>query len=1107
MEALRLQATLRRVEGVRRRRTTMLIAAIVVAMAGPSFADTDSIPHVVWGPSGATTPKYSSWSGSAWSSGANTIDIGGAVVWIAGANCPTRDEFGFIASDLNSDINAYGRWGSTWTPTLEITSDCGGTSTRMFDFAYEQTSGDALIVYWDQSASRLYYRTSNGYSMSGASTVSTTKLTQVKWVRLSSKSNSNEIIAAWMHSDRSIYAKVWNGSSWGNEIAITANAYNADRQCFDIAYESKSGDAMVAYCDDDSTSPLYRIWNGSSWSAEDTMSNVGAYGYYLRLVSDPLSDCILCAVQDSDNDLNVQLWRGASWQNGSQLETNLNRNDTRQFDIAFENGGAEALIVYASDMSSSFRYRTWDGDDWSSEFSDIDVGDDQIVIQLATGAIPGQVFVQMAIDNGPLRSYLWNGSSFTASSVLETTLSSWTREPFVTVVPGALPIPASVPYSTDFESGVGREWNTAATDNDADFSTFLGRFNGQLVQLQLNTTVGETYQIKFDLYTLDSWNPNSSNLNSDYFKVDVNGTNVLLETLSNRPSDYPASYPNPADLLGALGFGSRTSTDDDGIYRNVTVAFTATSSVSTIVFSDGLDEQGNSKLSDESWGIDNVSVTTSRFRDVSVAKGFNVQSTTDEEYASGIYFADFDNDGDLDVILGGNSSSRYMKNNSQGASFTASTFGTGNERRGAALFDCDNDGDVDFWSGNHNSYYVETCFQNNGSGTFSDIGNLGYGDPNNNEGVAAADVDRDGWCDIVHFSENANWIGEHQGDPGGSLPKLTGSNASSKGLNDSGDVGNGDYASSGDFNNDGYLDFFYHYATGKLFASDGDGTYTENARGISVYTSGSEKMGSVWGDYDNDGDLDLFVARYASGSNGYLWRNDVTWSPTVSGTFTDQATAAYVKDTSGQRGCAWGDYDNDGDLDLYVVTRSGPNRLYQNQNDGTFRLVHEGADIDGDGHDAVFVDYDNDGDLDIAYTREDTTHVLLENRTNDSNYLKVRVIGVGGGGTNVAAIGVRIELWNADGTIRLGRRDVGVARGYGGTEPLWAHFGGVDAATTYKLKTWFHSRDNSDPLEVSVVPNSVSTTIGSVTISQMITVQESEVRKKILFWREVPNRS
>ena len=72
--------------------------------------------------------------------------------------------------------------------------------------------------------------------------------------------------------------------------------------------------------------------------------------------------------------------------------------------------------------------------------------------------------------------------------------------------------------------------------------------------------------------------------------------------------------------------------------------------------------------------------------------------------------------------------------------------------------------DVDFWAGNDNSYYAAACLVNNGSAVFSNQDDRGFSDPSNNEGVAAADVDGDGWCDIMHFSANGNWIGHNQGN-------------------------------------------------------------------------------------------------------------------------------------------------------------------------------------------------------------------------------------------------------------------------------------------------------------------------------------------------------
>jgi len=488
------------------------------------------------------------------------------------------------------------------------------------------------------------------------------------------------------------------------------------------------------------------------------------------------------------------------------------------------------------------------------------------------------------------------------------------------------------------------------------------------------------------------------------------------------------------------------------------------------------------------------------YSDVSSETHFNVQSARD--WGSGLHWGDLDGDGDPDAIITGDFCARLMINNA-GAGFTASTFGGGYVYRQGALFDVDNDGDLDFWG--IPSYQNERLYLNNGSAVFSDAGASGFSDPYNNEGLAAADTDADGLCDVVMFSENGNWIGSNAGT---TPPAFAGSKASSNGLNDSGDAGNGDYCSSGDVNNDGYPDFFYHYSGGKLFLSKGDGTYVHSNYGISIMTGVSDSFGSAWGDYDNDGDLDLFVPRYDAGQPGYLWRNDVNWAATPpTGTFTNVTAAAGITDTSGQRSCCWGDYDNDGDLDLYIVTHSGAsNVLYRNQGNGTFVAACANTEAPGNGHDAVFVDYDNDGDLDLAITQEDAENTLLRNNTDSNAYLKVRVIGRGAGATNQAGIGLRVELWNAAGTALLARRDLGTARGYGGSEPIWAHFGGVAHAGAYTVKVYFPSRGMDDPHATTVTPGAASTTIGGAVIPQMLTIEEP-LQTRIIFWREVPNRA
>jgi hypothetical protein len=129
-------------------------------------------------------------------------------------------------------------------------------------------------------------------------------------------------------------------------------------------------------------------------------------------------------------------------------------------------------------------------------------------------------------------------------------------------------------------------------------------------------------------------------------------------------------------------------------------------------------------------------------------------------------------------------------------------------------------------------------------------------------------------------------------------------------------------------------------------------------------------------DYDNDGDLDLFVG--FRGQPNRLYRND-------GGTFTDVASRVGVADNDVTRTAAWGDYNNDGHLDLFVGFVSGPrswNRLYENQGNGArFADVTEaaGVGLSGSFRQASWVDYDNDGDVDLFLALRDKPNVLFRN--------------------------------------------------------------------------------------------------------------------------------
>jgi hypothetical protein len=182
------------------------------------------------------------------------------------------------------------------------------------------------------------------------------------------------------------------------------------------------------------------------------------------------------------------------------------------------------------------------------------------------------------------------------------------------------------------------------------------------------------------------------------------------------------------------------------------------------------------------------------------------------------------------------------------------------------------------------------------------------------------------------------------------------------------DPGNGCGVSWGDYDGDGDEDLYVaNSATAnRLLRNDGAGSFADVS---DVMTTGDMGYGhsSTWGDYDNDGDLDLYLV---NGGANRLFRNDDT-------TFVD-ATSGVLGDAGWAWNGAWVDYDNDGELDLYIVNYNGTNKLLRNDS-GTFSDVSSGAIGDaGHGHGAAWADYDNDGDQDV-YIGNEGANKLIRN--------------------------------------------------------------------------------------------------------------------------------
>jgi len=425
---------------------------------------------------------------------------------------------------------------------------------------------------------------------------------------------------------------------------------------------------------------------------------------------------------------------------------------------------------------------------------------------------------------------------------------------------------------------------------------------------------------------------------------------------------------------------------------------------------------------------------------------------------NGIAFGDYDNDADLDIYVSADPHDILYRNNGDGT-FEDVTAAAGISVRGdgvAAVFgDYDNDGDLDLYIAVNDGWDI--FFQNEGGGIFRDISrDARIDNPNRARSATFADFDNDGFLDIYVANENAANIlyRNRNGKTFENVAQIMGV----------AHPGPGRCSMWGDYDSDGDLDL---YVTNKgapnvLYRNDGSG-FKDVTEDAGVEGPG-DSTGVASADYDNDGDLDIYVG---SDGQNFLYRNN------GDGTFTDVAEEAGVTHI-GEATPAFGDYDNDGDVDLYLAVWQGKAVMYSNNGDGTFEDVTQQAGLGalGNGWSAVFSDCDSDGDLDIYASYTTRPNILYQNNGSDNNWLHIKTQG---SLSNRDGIGARIELSTPDGISQI--REVTGGSGYGSQDSLIVEFG-------------LGENSVADAIEVRW-PSGIVTTLTNVQANQLILAEEN----------------
>ena len=493
-----------------------------------------------------------------------------------------------------------------------------------------------------------------------------------------------------------------------------------------------------------------------------------------------------------------------------------------------------------------------------------------------------------------------------------------------------------------------------------------------------------------------------------------------------------------------------------------------------------------------------------RFVDVAPQVGLDTFN-----HAGGAIVDDFDGDGLFDVVTSTCNVRGPMhgsRNRGDGTFEDVTTAWRLDDQMGGlhiAGADYDNDGDVDIlvprgaWMLDEGAIR-RSLLRNDGPAGFTDVtreaGLLETAAPS--QAVVWADFDNDGWLDLYVGHESRIETEKNGTSYPCQLFRNQG-NGTFEDVTAGSGVANNRYTkgvAAGDYDEDGDMDLYVsNIGVNRLYRNDGNMKFTDVAPQLGVTGSLGRKFASWFYDYDNDGDLDLWVNAYdgraaavlrSATSAGKedkvtsLYRNE------GNGTFTNVAHEMNVDKVWLPMGCSFGDFDNDGWLDVYLGTGDPayetlvPNIALRNDRGLRYQNITQSAGLGHlqKGHEVVFVDIDDDGDQDVFeqlggfFPGDGFRNVLMLNPGNKNHFLKIDLVG---NETNRQGIGVRIAVaFDTPSGMRTVYRAVGSVSSFG-QAPRRQEIGLADATSidyveVYWPKSGFRKRIKGVALDSSI---------------------------------------
>lgn len=414
---------------------------------------------------GDTTPTvvHRSWSGpaaTAWSTAAGLLQVTKPAAWTRSEVSPTTpgDEaaavFGSDSSGTELKLltrSTAASWSTAWSTTAIAVSESG---KRGFDLAYEQSSGDLLVVYSNNTATPRY-RTRSGGSWSaeqglplndGGSPNPDLNSGTALWVELVPRPGSNEVALLYGDANAVLAVIVWDGSQWKTSVAKTlatnlkqsSGTGGLFQRCFDGAWEGQSGDLLVAWGAAGLGGYRSATLSGTSWTNLPDFTGTPGEVDFVDLAGQAGGDLVAGVMMDQGGGVErmvLATWNGSAWNAAEHDADARDVNNVSQGDASAAVAWVDAttaIAIYADNASGVLDWARWtSGTNWVVQ-PDVAVAGKGETESVFLVPIPGksQVMVVFSDSKSQLGAAVYDGASWNTSQWLSSGVARLDSAPF-----------------------------------------------------------------------------------------------------------------------------------------------------------------------------------------------------------------------------------------------------------------------------------------------------------------------------------------------------------------------------------------------------------------------------------------------------------------------------------------------------------------------------------------------------------------------------------------------------------------------------------------------------------------------------------------------------